>query len=432
MLQLAILLLLVLTNGFFALSELALLKARRARLERRAVKGERGAKAALALLKEPGRLLSVVQVGMTLTGVLAGAFGGATFAAPFAEVLNRQAWLRPYSMIIALALVVGGITYVSLVLGELFPKRLALRHPTALACAVAPALKFLMIVAAPVVWLLNASSNMLIRMLPARGKTEPSVTEEEIKLVLAQGVEEGILGPEEHEMVREVLRLSDRPVSLLMTPRSNIVFLAADENAERVVEVISRTRHPEFPVYDGRQDNVLGLLNAKDYLLAMVSARKPSLRESLREPLFVPSTRSALEVLELIKRRHAHVALCLDEHGGIEGLVAPRDFLGTIVGDETADSREHERSALRREDGSWLLDGALAVDEFKELLKLPDLPGENLGRYRTLAGFLLYIFGRIPCEGETIEWNGHRFEVADMDSRRIDKVIVARKGDKGY
>lgn len=429
MLQLAILLLLVLTNGFFALSELALLKARRARLERRAVKGERGAKAALALLKEPGRLLSAVQVGMTLTGVLAGALGGATLAAPLAELLGRAAWLRPYSMIIALALVVGGITYVSLVLGELFPKRLALRHPTSLACAVAPALKFLMIAAAPVVWLLNASSNTLMRMIPARSKTEPAVTEEEIKLALAQGVEEGILGPEEYAMVREVLRLSDRPVSLLMTPRSEIVFLAADEKPERVIEVISKTRHPEFPVYDGRQDNVLGLLNAKDYLLGLVSGRKPPLRESLREPLFVPSTRSALEVLELIKRRHAHLALCVDEHGGIEGLVAPRDFLGTIVGDETADSREHERQALRREDGSWLLDGTLAVDEFKEVLKLPDLPGETSGRYRTLAGFMLHLFGRIPSEGEAIEWNNYRFEIADMDSRRIDKVIVKKKDD---
>ncbi len=425
--QLAILLLLIFANGFFALSELALLKARRARLERRAAKGERGARIATALLKEPGRFLSAVQVGMTLTGVLTGALGGAALARPLAEILGRFSLLNHYAMILALALVVGGITYVSLVLGELVPKRLALRHPTAVACQVAPALKLLMTLTAPAVLVLNASSGLLVRLIPSRGKGEPKVTEEEIKLALAQGVEEGVLGREEHEMLREVLRLSDRPVSLLMTPRREIVFLSADEKTERAIELISRTRHPEFPVYEKRQDNVVGLLNAKDYLVALVAGKRPPPKSMLREALFVPSTRSALQVLELIKRRHAHAALCVDEHGGVEGLVTPRDFLGTIIGDETADTREHQRPALMREDGSWLLDGSLPIDEFKEHLKIPDLPGESIGRYRTLAGLLLYLFGRIPTEGDSIESNGAHYEIADMDGHRIDKVIVKRR-----
>ena len=227
-------------------------------------------------------------------------------------------------------------------------------------------------------------------------------------------------------MVREVLRLGDRPVGLLMTHRSDIVFVAADEAPEVALEIIVRTRHPEFPVFEGREDNVVGVLNAKDYLADLIRGRRRPPRARLREPLFVPSTRSALDVLGLIKEKRTHLALCVDEHGGLEGLVTLRDFLGAVVGEETFERREHERPALKREDGSWLLSGSLPADEFQELLGFARLPGRGQGRYRTVAGFLLMLLGRIPVEGDAVEWDGWRFEVADMDGRRIDKVIATR------
>jgi len=424
--QLLVLALLITLNGFFALSELSVLKAKKGRLQRSAVRGERGAKAALALLKEPGRFLSAVQVGMTLTGVLAGAFGGATFADPVALRLEAVGLPNPYAHLAAFALVVGGITYLTLVLGELVPKRLALRHPNRLACAVAPPMRFLLWAAAPAVWLLSASTEGIVRLISRPGNDEPSVTEEEIKLALDQGVQEGILEQSERAMVKEVLRLGDRPVSLLMTHRSDIVSVAAGEDPDRVVETIVRTRHPEFPVCGDRPDDVLGVLNAKDYLTALIAGRRPAPRDQMREPLFVPSTRSALDVLDLIKQRSAHLALCVDEHGGVEGLVTLRDFLGVIVGEGEFDQRENERPALRREDGSWLLSGVLGTDELRETLGVGELPGESEGRFKTLAGFLLYRLGRIPAEGDTADWSGWRFEVADMDGRRIDKVLASR------
>jgi len=424
--QLLVLALLITLNGFFALSELSVLKAKKGRLQRSAVRGDRGAKAALALLKEPGRFLSAVQVGMTLTGVLAGAFGGATFADPVALRLEAAGLSKLYAHLSAFALVVGGITYLTLVLGELVPKRLALKHPNTLASYVAPPMRFLLWVAAPAVWVLSASTEAVMRLVSRGGKAEPAVTEEEIEMALDQGVQEGILEQSERAMVKEVLRLGDRPVSLLMTHRSEIVFVPAGADPDRVVETIVRTRHPEFPVCGERPDDVLGVLNAKDYLTALIAGRRPAPRDQMREALFVPSSRSALEVLDLIKRRSAHMALCVDEHGGVEGLVTLRDFLGVIVGEGEFDQRENERPALKREDGSWLLSGVLGTDELREVLGLGELPGESQGLYRTLGGFLLSRFGRIPAEGDAVDWNGWRFEVADMDGRRIDKVLASR------
>lgn len=425
--QVAILLVLVLLNGFFSMAELALVKARKGRLERRSRQGSRGADAALELLKDPPGLLAAVQVGITLMGILAGAFGGATLADRLAVHLRASGWSETTAFAGSLVVVVLPLTYLTLVLGELVPKRLAFGHPEPIASALAPAMRVLKVLTAPAVWVLRLSTEALARLFSGGRASEPSVTVEEIRHVLDQGVQEGLLETSERAMVQEVLRLGDRPVSLLMTHRQDVVFLAADEKPERVVEVILRTRHPEFPVFEGREDNVVGILNAKDYLGGMVRGRKLPPRSQMREPLFVPSTRPALEVLELIQRRRTHLALCVDEHGGLEGLVTLRDFLGTIVGEATFAQREHERPAVRRQDGTWLLSGELGADELRDLLHLPDLPPGAQGRFRTLAGFLLFLMGRIPAEGEAADYGGWRFEVADMDGRRIDKVIATRK-----
>lgn len=426
--QVVIILFLILLNGFFSMAELALVKARKGRLERRAREGSRGAESALDLLKDPAGLLAAVQVGITLMGILAGAFGGATLSDQLAVRLQALGMQPSTALAAALILVVVPITYLTLVIGELLPKRLALGHPEAIGSALAPAMHGLKVLTFPAVWLLRLSTESLARLFTGGRKSEPSVTTDEIRLILDQGVQEGILVRQERAMLREVLRLGNRPVSLWMTHRQDIVFLRADEETARAVDIILRTRHPEFPVFEGREDNILGILNAKDYLAGLVrGAKQRALKGQLLEPLFVPSNRSALEVLELIQQKRAHMALCVDEHGGVEGLVTLRDFLGVIAGEAAFDQREHERPAIRREDGSWLLSGVLSAEEARDRLGLPELPGGIQERFKTLAGFLLVLFGRIPVEGDIIEWAGWRFEIADMDGNRIDKVLATRK-----
>lgn len=426
--QVVIILFLIVLNGFFSMAELALVKARKGRLERRAREGSRGAESALELLKDPAGLLAAVQVGITLMGILAGAFGGATLSDQLAVRLEALGLQPSTALATALVLVVLPITYLTLVVGELLPKRLALGHPEAIGSAMAPAMHGLKVLTFPAVWLLRLSTESLARLFTGGRKSEPAVTPDEIRHILDQGVQEGILVRQERAMLSEVLRLGNRPVSLLMTHRQDIVFLRAEEEPSRALEILLRTRHPEFPVFEGREDNVVGILNAKDYLAAVVGGakQKPG-KASLRDPLFVPSTRAALEVLELIQKKGAHMALCVDEHGGVEGLVTLRDFLGVIVGETAFDQRENERPAVKREDGSWLLAGSLSADEARDLLGLPELPQGSQERFKTLAGLILLLLGRIPAEGDMAEWAGWRFEVADMDGNRIDKILATRK-----
>ncbi len=423
----ALLILVLLTvNGIFAMSELAIVSARKIRLQQRAEEGDRKAQVALELASTPERFLSTVQIGITLIGILAGAFGGATIAEQLAAAFSHIPLLAPYSEGIGLGLVVLVITYLSLIIGELVPKQIALSQPERIAVAIAIPMRLLSRIASPIVHLLSGSSRFLIRLLGIRPSDEPVVTEAEVRMMIEQGTEAGMFEVAERDMINKVFRLADRRVGALLTPRTDVVWLDIAASPEVIRHTIIESVHSRFPVARGNLDNFLGIVHAKD-LLAQILAGKPvDLESVLTRPLFVPESAPALKALELFKEHRTTLALVLDEYGGLEGLVTVNDLIASIIGEIPQAHAPTEPGAVQREDGSWLLDGMTSVDAFKGLLGLEDLPGEASGNFRTVAGFVLSFLEHITTPGEHFEWNGLRIEVVDMDGNRIDKVLVSR------
>jgi putative hemolysin len=419
-----IVILLLLANGVFAMSEIAIISARKARLQQLANAGDRKALVALELANAPNHFLSTIQIGITLIGILAGAYGGAAIARELAAGMEDVPFIAPYRHGIALGIVVVSITYVSLIVGELVPKRLALNSPERIAAAVAPAMRALSRLASPAVHLLSLSTDAVLRLLGVRPSEEPPVTEEEIRLLLEQGAQAGMFEAAEQAMVERVFRLGDRRVSSVMTPRTEIVWLDRDASLEEICRTVTESVHSRFLVAQGTIDNVVGVVHAKDLLARTFEGQPIDLMALLQQPLYVPESMPALRVLELFKQSGTHLALVVDEYGGVQGLVTPSDILEAIVGDIPSVAELGEPQAVQREDGSWLLDGMLSVDEFKEIFDLSALPGEDQGVYQTLAGFVIMQLGRIPAVADHFEWQGLRFEVVDMDGNRIDKVLV--------
>ncbi len=418
-------LLLIIINGIFALSEIAIVSSRKIRLEQMGAKGDKRARVALELANHPNQILSTVQIGITMIGILAGAFGGVTLAEKLAVVLQRFPWLAAQSEAIALAIVVLSITYLSLVIGELIPKRLALSDPERIASRVAIPLRWLAIVVAPVVHLLSLSTDLGLRLLGIEtAATEPPVTEEEIKVMLKQGTEAGMFEVAEQDMVEGVLQLGDRRISTLMTVRPEIVWLNLEDSSETNRHKIVKSNHTRFPVCQGSLDEVLGVVQVTHLLAACLSGEQFDLTSSLRQPLFVPESTPGLKMLELFKQSGNHIALVVDEYGVIQGLVTLNDVLEAIIGDLPRWDQPEAPQATRREDGSWLLDGILSIKEFKELFGIEELPGEQRGNYHTLGGFIITHMGKIPVAAEHFEWQGLRFEVMDMDGNRVDKILV--------
>jgi len=422
--QVIIILLLIVVNGLFAMSEMAIVSARKARLRQRADEGDHKAQAALELAETPNRFLSTIQIGITLIGILAGAFGGATLAKDLGAYLGRVPALKPYGEAISLAIVVLVTTYLSLVIGELVPKRLALNNPERIAAVVAAPMRALSVVAYPAVRLLSLSTELVLRILGTRPSTEPPVTEEEIKVLLEQGTEAGVFQEVEQDMVESVLLLDERRVASLMTPRPEIAWLDIDDPPEEIRRKLIASPYSRFPVCQGSLDNVLGEIEARDLLARSLCGEPFDLRAMLRKPLYVPETMPALKVLEAFKKSGTQIALVVDEYGSIQGLVTLKDILEAIVGDIPSAEELAEPQAIQREDGSWLLDGMLPIEEFKELLGIDELPGEGQGLYQTVAGFVIAQLGRIPVAADHFEWGGLRFEVMDMDGNRVDKVLV--------
>lgn len=429
MLEVSVVVLLILLNGIFAMSEIAVVSARKTRLRQWAEEGNAKARAALELANNPNQFLATIQIGITLVGILAGAFGGATIAKELTVILNDISWLAPYSHPLSLALVVGVIAYLSLIVGELVPKRLALNNPERLAMAIAAPMQVLSRVAYPAVHLLGLSTELLLRALGMRPSTEPLVTEEEIRALIEQGTQAGMFEEAEQEMVERVFRLGDRRVSAVMTPRTEIVWLDREASALEIRRTITESAHSRFLVADGSLDNVLGVVHAKDLLAHILGEQVVNLEATLQQPLYVPESMRALKVLELFKQSGTHIALVIDEYGGIQGLVTPNDILEAIVGDLPEAGEQVEPLAVQREDGSWLVDGMLPVDEFKDLFDLGELPGEDQGIYQTLAGFVVMQLGRIPAATDYFVWEGLKIEVVDMDGNRVDKVLVTPTGD---
>ncbi len=417
--------LLVIANGIFAMSEMAVVASRKVRLQQLANVGSTKARAALELANSPDRFLSTVQIGITLVGILAGAFGGATIAEQLAARISLVSTLAPYSEAIGLGIVVVGITYLSLIFGELVPKRLALHSPERIASFVARPMNALSVIATPFVRLLSFSSETVFKFLRIKPSNEPPVTEEEIKVLIEQGTKAGVFEEAEQDLVESVFRLGDRRVSALMTPRFDVEWLDINASPTEIRRKITESQYSRFPVCDGSVDNVVGVVKARDYLASNVSDEVASLKSCLKQPLFVPESRTALQTLELFKRSHTHIALIIDEYGALEGLVTTNDILEAIVGDVALAANQAETYAVQREDGSWLLDGALPIDEFKEIFSVTKLAGEEKRVYQTLAGFILMYLGRVPSVADHFEWNGLRFEIMDMDGNRVDKVLVA-------
>jgi putative hemolysin len=425
-LELAFVLLLTLLNGVFAMGELAVVSAKRARLLAMQRRGSAGATAALALQDDLSRFLPTVQVGISLVGILAGVFGGATLAGPLGATLSELPGLQRFGDEIAFAVVVIGITYVNLILGELVPKRLALRQPETFAAALAQPLSWLSRATAPFVWLLSQSSDAILRLLGAHRPLEQSVTEEEVKAVVAEGAEAGALEKEERQMIERVLRLADRPVKALMTPRTEVAWLDRNAAPDAIAAALRAENVNRFVVSDGRVDNVQGVVAAKDLLDQLLAGETLSVARAMRQPVALPENLSALDALERLRADALGLALVLDEYGTFEGVVTAADLLEAIVGELGPAPESGKPAAVQRFDGSFLLDGMMALDELRERLTLEELP-PRAASYHTVAGLMLALLERVPREGDRIAWAGWRFEILDMDGRRVDKVLASRE-----
>jgi putative hemolysin len=418
--QILVVALLILLNGFFALSELAIVSARRVRLAAMAEAGDRRAERALRLADDPSSFLSTVQVGITLIGIFAGAYGGATLSGPLAEALREVPGIRAQADTLAFGLVVLATTYLSLIVGELVPKRIALQNAEAIAAAVSGPMELLARLGRPVVWFLKFSTEAVLRLIGRRDVEGSAVTEEEVKALIAEGTDAGVFHEAERELLEGVIRFADRPVRAIMVPRHEVVWLSADDPIEEALEEMAASGHSRFPLCGATLDEVLGVVHAKD-VLDLWRKDVRDLRAAATEPLYVSEGIPALKLIELFRSARIHMALVIDEYGALEGLVTPTDILTSIAGVLPELGHADEPGAVEREDGSWLVDGSLPVDRAAAVLGLKNLPE---GDFATLAGLMLAELGHIPEAGECLETLGWRFEVVDMDGRRIDKVLA--------
>ena len=421
--ELLIVLVLICVNGVLAMSELAVVSSRRSRLKSLVEVGRHGARRALGLASDPGKFLSSVQIGITLVGILAGAFSGATIGQRLAEWLVTTGVARAVAEPGAVAVVVAIITYLSLIVGELVPKQIALRNPEGIACTVAPAMVIVARVCLPLVWLLDRSSRVVLRLLGSTASGGNSVTEEEIRSLVAEAETAGILEPEERAMIAGVMRLGDRPVRAVMTPRRDVDIIDLSHDPAHIRKQIAASPHSRLPVCDGNAEVIVGIIQAKDLLDAFMGGGTDDLRKYVTSAPVVPDTMDALDVVGLLKESPVHIGLVHDEYGHFEGVVTSADILEAIVGAFRTEEGPAEPGIVKRDDGSYLVSGSMQADELAELLGIP-LPEQR--SYHTVAGFVLARFGRIPQIGEYTEAHGWRFEVVDLDGRRIDKILIAK------
>jgi putative hemolysin len=408
----------ILINAIFVLSEMSVASSRKARLQQRINQGDRRALTTLKLIEHPSLFLATVQIGITLAGVFVGAVGGATLSDPLSQVLARVPAVAMYAESLALAIVIVAITFVSIVLGELVPKRIAQHNPEQFASFLAGPMILISRLFAPFVWLLGRITDLIVRLLGLKPGTESPVTEEEIQLLIDQGTEAGVFEEAEHDMVEGVFSLGDQRVYSLMTPRTDIVYLDINDSIEEIQQKIAQSEYSRFPVRQGSLDTILGIVKSRDLLVSSLGSEPIRLKDLLRPAFYIPETMFASRALEIFKEKGTEMLLIIDEFGGLQGLLTITDVLEEIVGQ----IEMNEPQATQRQDGSWLLDGMLEVDEFKEIFDLPVLPHED--EYETLSGFVMISLGRVPQAADHFEWQGLRFEVIDMDGRRVDKVLV--------
>jgi putative hemolysin len=414
-------------NAIFAMYEIAMVAARETRLEQRVDEGSQGAKDALFLLADPNQqYLSTVQIMITLIDTLAGGIGGALLARPLAELLNNVAWMAPYADTVALIVVVVIITYFSIVLGELIPKRLAVSKPENVVTSLSPFIRFLTKVFRPLTKLLSSSTNIGLKIFRINTDMGPTITEDEIKNYIEQGRDIGLIEESEREMVSGIFRLGDRRVEALMTPRLEMAWIDINDPMEKIWQHLLATPHSRIPVADGDLDNILGYIQIRELIGTTNQDPNLDLREFVKEPIFLPENMAALKALDNFQTSGVHLAIVVDEFGGITGMVTDYDILEAIVGEIPEDGSDTDYLAFQREDGSWLFDGLIVIDQLREILDISAIPGEEKGMFQTLSGFVMSQLGRIPKTGAKFIFENYTFEVVDMDGRRVDRVLVSQ------
>lgn len=425
--EIALLLFLILLNGVFAMSEIAVVSSRKARLQRLADDGSPGAQSALALHADPSTFLSTIQVGITSIAILSGAIGEAALAAPLAVWLAQFTLIETYASGIALTIVVLGLTYFSVVVGELVPKRLGLLAPEGTASLIARPMNILSRLTRPVVWLLSASSSVLLRLIGARRKVEPPVTDEEINVLMGQGAEAGVFHQSEQEIVSNVLRLDEQRLGAIMTHRTDIYLIDLDDPEDEIRSLIAESPYERIVVCRDGLDHVAGILRTSDLLKPALAGDPLDIEAALRPPLYVPDSVRTTQLLESFRKARMQFALIVDEYGDLEGLVTLTDVLTSIVGDLPSYDSPDEQDVVEREDGSWLVDGSVTIERLKSVLEFDDdLPGEEENAFNTLGGFVMHMLGHIPAVADHFEWEDWRFEVMDMDRNRVDKMLIGR------
>lgn len=410
-------------NGLFAMSEIALVSSKRARLEEKAKKGSKGAKIALKLLDEPEKFLSTVQIGITLIGIIAGAFGGLAFADDFVPVLQKISWLAPYADKAAIAIVVTVITYLSLVIGELVPKTIAFNNPEGITVTLAPVMKLLSWITTPVVSFLSFSTKIFLKILMIKKKERTPVTEEELKILIEKGTQFGTLEHKESELLKRIFRFGDRRAYEIMTNRQDVIVINIKDTLERIKQQVYENPFSRYPVYDETPDNIFGIFTIKDFFHSLNNKPDFRLKDILTQPLFIPDNLTGIKVFEKFQKTKTYVAIVIDEYGSFEGIITLHDLIENIFGDLPDKHEEEEIAIIKRDDGSLLIDGSILIDELKEHLHINFEDEEN---YSTLGGFMMYKLNRIPKAGDKFEYKSYMFEIVDMDAKRVDKVLVTR------
>lgn len=420
-----ILLFLILLNGLFAMSEIALVAARRARLAKLAQEGDRAAATAIRLGEEPTRFLSTVQIGITSIGILNGIVGEAVLSAPLALWMQEQGMSAATSGPLATGLVVVVITYISIVVGELVPKRYAQLHAEQIARLVAHPMHLLATISRPFVWLLTASTGLLLRLLGQRDTAAAAVTEEEIRAMIDEGTEAGVIEKTEQAMVRNVFRLDERLIGSLMVPRADIDWLDINRPIEENLERMLQSNHFRFPVCRGGLDDILGVANAKQLFRQHQAGQPLDLSQGLEDAVYVPESLNGMALLDAFRARNTHIMFVIDEYGEVQGMVTMHDLIESLTGEFQTENTE-EAWSVQRADGSWLLDGLIPIMELKDCLALRSVPDEDKSHYHTLSGLVMWMLGRMPVTGDIVEWEGWKLEVVDLDGKRIDKVLATR------
>jgi putative hemolysin len=421
---------LILLNGILAMAELSIASARRLRLQEMAGQGSAGARVALELADEPSAFLSTIQIGITLISIFNGAYGEASLVARLTPALANVPALAPYAYGLALAVVIGGITLASIIFGELVPKSIAMQYPEPVAAILAPPLRRLARLVSPLVWLLSFITELIMRLLRLHAPRDAAPTQQEISGMLKEGTDAGVLDQAEYDIVRRALRLDAQRLGALMTPRSDLHFIDPGEALQANLERIAASPHSRFPVFNKERSQVIGMVHAGDLFAQAVQGRALSaidIAAAATPALFVPASVTGIGLLEQFRERGTELALVVDEHGQVLGMVTLTDLMGALVGGVPG-VEAREGDAVQREDGSWLMDGAMPLERLRELLgTAAALPNEAAGAYQTLAGFMLHQLGHIPATSEHVDWDGHRFEVVDMDHNRIDRVLVSSR-----